>query len=227
MGVAVGHMCCPRFHSPLLNKAAPNDLLFTPRFSLLPLLCRLSSHNPPGDPGGESLRAPCDDQRVLERSWQPIIDLGVASCLASHFREGSISYIAARRAVSCLEWTGSFSLPWHVVESDSDRSALCLLEWARGGGKNRPNFVSIHLAHAQVHWRFHPRFQNQHRLVTEEAIPRTSPLPLLQQPQCEEESFLLKMFPDPALLVWRKYIRELMWFWLSRLEMSFMVTFQY
>lgn len=76
-------MCCPHFHTSLLSKGAPNDLLLTPAPLSFPCFVDRAL-NPPGDQR-ESLRAPCDDQRVLEGSWQPIICLLVASCLASHF----------------------------------------------------------------------------------------------------------------------------------------------
>ena len=126
MGVVVGHVL-PYFNTHCPTKTAQNDLLLTPLCFLLPVLCRPSPHNPPGEPG-ESLRAPCDDQRVLERSWQPIICLLVASCMASHFRRvpfliflpGELFHVRNGLVVSlCLD-----TLLW---KSDSDRSVLHLL----------------------------------------------------------------------------------------------------
>lgn len=61
--------------------------------------------------------------------------------------------------------------------------------------------------HAQsVKENVHPRFQNQDRLVTQEVFLVLPPHPPTHQ--CEEESFPLKIFPDPAQLVWKKYIRR-------------------
>lgn len=80
-------MCCLGFLFffivPFSNKAAPNDLLFTPAPLPFPSFVEWASSVPQGT--RESLRAPCDDQRVLEWSWRPIICLPVASRSASHF----------------------------------------------------------------------------------------------------------------------------------------------
>lgn len=222
LGIGDGYMCCPHFYTPLLHKAATNDLLFT----LLPLLCRLSSHNSLGVGGlRESLRAPSDDQQVLERSWQPIICLLVAGVLLGFtFQDGAISYIPAWRAVSYLEWTGGFSLPWHATECDSDRFVLCLLR------ENLQSFVSSHLCMFKCKRKCSPGFQNQDRLVTQEAFlvtPPPPPPPIRPIHQCKEESFPLKCSQTQLSKCGKNTLGELMWFWLSRLEMSFMVTFQY
>lgn len=110
-------MCCPS-----LSTGTPYDPLFTTLF--IPLLCRPSSLNPP---------------RVLRKCacsvWWSVSLGGIltANHLSSYgtllgftFQQGAISYVPARRAVSYLEWTARFSLPWHT-DSDADRCALCLL----------------------------------------------------------------------------------------------------
>lgn len=89
------------------------------------LLCRPSSISPPGDPT-ESLRASCDDQRVLERSWQPIICLLVASCLASHFSRVPFLLFLPWELFHIRNGLGGFSFPWHAADGDADRSVLCL-----------------------------------------------------------------------------------------------------
>lgn len=52
------------FIVPSSNKAALNDLLFTPAPLPFPCFVERASSVPQG--ARESLRAPCDDQRVLE-----------------------------------------------------------------------------------------------------------------------------------------------------------------
>lgn len=67
--------------SLLFTRGTPYDLLITTLSS--PCFADPALSSPQGN--RESLRALCDDQWVLERSWQPIICLLVARCLASHF----------------------------------------------------------------------------------------------------------------------------------------------
>lgn len=116
-------------YSSLLNESC--SLMTSsslPLLSPFPSLCRASSHNPRGDAGErERLRAPCDDQRALERPWQPIICLLVASCLASHFSR--VPFLIFLPGELFHVWNGLvvFLCPDMLRESDSDRSALCLL----------------------------------------------------------------------------------------------------
>lgn len=101
-------MCCPHYRSSPSNKTTPVTSSSLPSPSLA-LQTKLSQ-SPEGTQ--QSLRIPCDDQWVLERSWQPITCLCVASRLALRFSRVPVSYIPARRAVSYFEWSTGSSLPW-------------------------------------------------------------------------------------------------------------------
>lgn len=185
----------------LLNKAAPNDLLFTPAPLSFPHFVDQALSIP--QETRESLRAPCDDQRVLERSWQAIICLLVASCLASHFSRVPFLIFLPGELFHICNGLAVFLFPdMLLIVTMIDLRCVYL-------GKICRALFSAMCACSIVQ-KSPTRFQNQRRLVTEEEFSCdifSSPL-LLHQPQCKGESFLLKMFPDSALLVWRKYMRR-------------------
>lgn len=144
----------------------------------------------------ESLRAPCDDQRVLERSWQPIICLLVASCLASHFSRVPFLIFLPGELFHICNGPVVFLFPDMLLIA-----TLMDLRCVYLGKICRALFSAMYAC--SIVQKSPTRFQNQRRLVTEEAFSCDPPPLLLHQPQCKGESFLLKMFPDSALLVWR------------------------
>lgn len=190
---------CAALVSILLSpqwKLLLNDLLFTPApFSFPPRFVERALTTPGGTRERERLRAPCDDQRVLERPWQPIICLLVASCLASHF--SGVPFLIFLPGELFHVWNGLvvFLCPDMLRESDSDRSALCLL-----GGKNLRRLVFQPCVDAQMYQQKKKclsRFQNQRRLVTEEEFSCTfSPPPLsFSSPSVK---FPIKNVPRPG-----------------------------
>lgn len=98
LDVVAGHMWCPHFHSPLLNKAAPNDL-FTPTPLSFPFCVdwALTIAKGPGREPACSVWWSVSLREILTANH--LSSSGVL--LGFTFQEGSISYIPARRAVSC------------------------------------------------------------------------------------------------------------------------------
>lgn len=103
-------------YSSLLNESC--SLMTSsslPLLSPFPSLCRASSHNPRGDAGEREAACPVWWSASLRETLTANHLSSSGILLGFTFQRGAISYIPAWRAVSCLEWTGGFSLPWHAA----------------------------------------------------------------------------------------------------------------
>lgn len=139
----------------------------------------------------ESLRAPCDDQRVLERSRQPIICLLVARCLASHFSRAPFRMFLPGELFHIWNGLLLFPLLWHT-DSASDRFALCLLS-VYTGDLFSFMYACLSLQKSLTSYKISlDELQGKHFVFS---------LPLAP---FKRETMLLKMFPDQTQLMCRK-----------------------